>query len=100
MRRASPSDTDARNAVPKPRQLVATWIASFLGGDAGRIVEPAVSRFFGGGLLGTEHQSLETGLGIGNYTGAARVLSPERGSRGEGGLGRVGSGRDKVPSTL
>ena len=51
------SDTNSSNTRLESRQIVATFeVAMFLGGDAGRIVELAVGCFFGGRLLGTQHQ--------------------------------------------
>ena len=57
------SDADARHPWAVSRQRVATSEAVlFLCDDAGWIVETAVRRFFGGGLLSGEHKSIRTGL--------------------------------------
>ncbi|MCY4496562.1 MAG: hypothetical protein OXC14_04690 [Rhodospirillaceae bacterium] len=53
------SDADALDTGLEPRQLVASRMAAVFGGDADRMVEPAVGFLFGGGLLGAEHQSLD-----------------------------------------
>lgn len=74
MRRTSPPTPIPSTRGLRRGKLVATLeVAVSLGGDAGRIVELAVSRVFGGGLQAAEHQSLEKGLGIEHYTGAPRA---------------------------